>query len=350
MADRARQLEDRLDALKARNGWVAELPMADVIKPASLEHVVDRATRGVKDERNLSEGSDGRFRVRTRPDVFKKMRSRTTTAPAMQMVQFILAVRKNTKYKANPIYVPAIAEGTSASGEKYYYAYATHAFLNAALFLEDAQVSRTSGTNPSFHVDLRMTLKLWNNMDVGALGASFKKDTVAVFGATSHFKGDYTRRMMQMGWERFESWVTDVFLPDLGLYPHDLIARVEQQQKTDRTPTPGRFYYGTHYEKSAFGPDGPFQALTAKTYNFAMIDKVPSGFSIRKQAAPGSPWIDISSWAPRGAAAAGAAGCFHCDKPADFRCSHCKTARYCGAECQTADWAEHQSECVAHQT
>jgi len=46
--------------------------------------------------------------------------------------------------------------------------------------------------------------------------------------------------------------------------------------------------------------------------------------------------------------AASAERCVHCDKQgAGFkRCSRCKQACYCGAECQNADWKRHKKKCA----
>lgn len=37
--------------------------------------------------------------------------------------------------------------------------------------------------------------------------------------------------------------------------------------------------------------------------------------------------------------------CFMCAKPADSRCSRCKSVIYCGPECQLAHWINHNKEC-----
>ena len=37
--------------------------------------------------------------------------------------------------------------------------------------------------------------------------------------------------------------------------------------------------------------------------------------------------------------------CNHCSKHALFYCGKCYEAAYCSAECQAADWAEHEAEC-----
>ena len=46
--------------------------------------------------------------------------------------------------------------------------------------------------------------------------------------------------------------------------------------------------------------------------------------------------------------AASAVRCAHCGKQGvGFkRCSRCKQACYCGAECQNADWKRHKKKCA----
>ena len=46
--------------------------------------------------------------------------------------------------------------------------------------------------------------------------------------------------------------------------------------------------------------------------------------------------------------AANAECCAHCSKQGVGlkRCSRCKQASYCGAECQNADWKRHKKTCA----
>ena len=37
-----------------------------------------------------------------------------------------------------------------------------------------------------------------------------------------------------------------------------------------------------------------------------------------------------------------------CDQPGTNACRACKTASYCGVNCQTADWPSHKEECDGH--
>ncbi|KAF8197116.1 hypothetical protein BJ912DRAFT_1140725 [Pholiota molesta] len=42
--------------------------------------------------------------------------------------------------------------------------------------------------------------------------------------------------------------------------------------------------------------------------------------------------------------------CARCGQPGGLRCSQCSRAKYCGKDCQVADWkAQHKNECVATQ-
>ena len=39
-------------------------------------------------------------------------------------------------------------------------------------------------------------------------------------------------------------------------------------------------------------------------------------------------------------------GCYQCGRDgASMQCSRCKSARYCGAECQRAHWKAHKPDC-----
>ena len=46
--------------------------------------------------------------------------------------------------------------------------------------------------------------------------------------------------------------------------------------------------------------------------------------------------------------AASAESCANCGKQGEGlkRCSRCKQASYCGAECQNADWKRHKKKCA----